>query len=149
MEPEGSWPYTQEPATCPYPEPDHSSLRPPWISSVSKVAPVPSTKAAIHEGEWSALRSTPEKVPFEQESGWAPEAVWIFRGKKKFCSCGDSNSAPSGAQPSPYTEYSIQVMFVNLNSANFGDAVTGCQRSFDETNFFFLNKMSGFAVETH
>jgi hypothetical protein len=28
MEPEGSWPYTQEPATCPYPEPDQSSLRP-------------------------------------------------------------------------------------------------------------------------
>jgi hypothetical protein len=29
MEPEGSSPYTQEPATCPYPEPDQSSLRPP------------------------------------------------------------------------------------------------------------------------
>jgi hypothetical protein len=28
MEPEGSSPYTQEPATCPYPEPDRSSLRP-------------------------------------------------------------------------------------------------------------------------
>jgi hypothetical protein len=28
MEPEGSSPYTQEPATCPYPEPDQSSLRP-------------------------------------------------------------------------------------------------------------------------
>jgi hypothetical protein len=27
MEPEGSSPYTQEPATCPYPEPDQSSLR--------------------------------------------------------------------------------------------------------------------------
>jgi hypothetical protein len=25
MEPEGSSPYTQEPATCPYPEPDWSS----------------------------------------------------------------------------------------------------------------------------
>jgi hypothetical protein len=29
MEPEGSSPYTQEPATYPYPEPDQSSLRPP------------------------------------------------------------------------------------------------------------------------
>jgi hypothetical protein len=28
MEPEGSLPYTQEPATCPYPEPDQSSLHP-------------------------------------------------------------------------------------------------------------------------
>jgi hypothetical protein len=28
MEPEGSSPYTQEPAICPYPEPDQSSLRP-------------------------------------------------------------------------------------------------------------------------
>jgi hypothetical protein len=28
MEPEGSSPYTQEPATCPYPEPDQPSLRP-------------------------------------------------------------------------------------------------------------------------
>jgi hypothetical protein len=28
MEPEGSSPYTQEPTTCPYPEPDQSSLRP-------------------------------------------------------------------------------------------------------------------------
>jgi hypothetical protein len=30
MEPEGSSPYTQEPATCPYPEPDQSS---PWPSA--------------------------------------------------------------------------------------------------------------------
>jgi hypothetical protein len=29
MEPEGSSPYTQEPATCPYSEPDQSSLRRP------------------------------------------------------------------------------------------------------------------------
>jgi hypothetical protein len=28
MEPEGSSPYTQEPAICPYPEQDQSSLRP-------------------------------------------------------------------------------------------------------------------------
>jgi hypothetical protein len=28
MKPEGSSPYTQEPTTCPYPEPDQSSLRP-------------------------------------------------------------------------------------------------------------------------
>jgi hypothetical protein len=28
MEPEGSSSYTQEPATCPYPEPDQPSLRP-------------------------------------------------------------------------------------------------------------------------
>jgi hypothetical protein len=29
MEPKGSSPYTQQPATCPYPEPDQSSLCPP------------------------------------------------------------------------------------------------------------------------
>jgi hypothetical protein len=29
MELEGSSPYTQEPATCPYPEPHWSSLHPP------------------------------------------------------------------------------------------------------------------------
>jgi hypothetical protein len=29
MEPEGSSPCTQEPATCLYPDPDQSSLRPP------------------------------------------------------------------------------------------------------------------------
>jgi hypothetical protein len=28
MEPESSSPYTQEPATCPYPESDQPSLRP-------------------------------------------------------------------------------------------------------------------------
>jgi hypothetical protein len=28
MEPEGSLPHSQEPATCPYPEPDQSSPRP-------------------------------------------------------------------------------------------------------------------------
>jgi hypothetical protein len=27
MEPEGSSPYTQQPATCPYPEPDQPSLK--------------------------------------------------------------------------------------------------------------------------
>jgi hypothetical protein len=32
MEPEGSSPYTQEPATCPYPEPDQFSLCPPPTS---------------------------------------------------------------------------------------------------------------------
>jgi hypothetical protein len=35
MEPEGSSPYTQEPATCPYPEPDQSSLRP--LLNISKI----------------------------------------------------------------------------------------------------------------
>jgi hypothetical protein len=29
MEPEAASPHSQEPATCPYPEPDQSSLRPP------------------------------------------------------------------------------------------------------------------------
>jgi hypothetical protein len=34
MEPEGSSPYTQQPATCPYPEPDQSSLRPPPLTQL-------------------------------------------------------------------------------------------------------------------
>jgi hypothetical protein len=33
MEPEGSSPYTQEPAICPYPEPDRSSQKIPDRSS--------------------------------------------------------------------------------------------------------------------
>jgi len=33
MEPEGSLPHTQEPATRPYPEPDQSSLYPPHHTS--------------------------------------------------------------------------------------------------------------------
>jgi hypothetical protein len=38
MEPEGSSPYSQQPATYPYPEPHRSSLcRPPPPSSLSKV----------------------------------------------------------------------------------------------------------------
>jgi hypothetical protein len=35
MKPEGSLPYLQKPATCPYPEPDRSSLGPP--SHFSKI----------------------------------------------------------------------------------------------------------------
>jgi hypothetical protein len=35
MEPKGSLPHLQEPATCPYPEPDQSSPCPP--SSLSKI----------------------------------------------------------------------------------------------------------------
>jgi hypothetical protein len=35
MEPEGLSPYTQEPATCPYPEPDQPSPCPP--SNLSQV----------------------------------------------------------------------------------------------------------------
>jgi hypothetical protein len=35
MEPEGSSPYTQQPAICPYPKPDQSSLCPP--TNLSKI----------------------------------------------------------------------------------------------------------------
>jgi hypothetical protein len=35
MEPEGSSPYSQQPATCPYPEPDRSSHAP--LSNLSKI----------------------------------------------------------------------------------------------------------------
>jgi hypothetical protein len=37
MEPEGSSPYSQQPATCPYPEPDRSSPCPPPPSNLSKI----------------------------------------------------------------------------------------------------------------
>jgi hypothetical protein len=37
MEPQGSSPYSQEPATCPYPEPDRSSLCPSPQSNLSKI----------------------------------------------------------------------------------------------------------------
>ena len=41
MEPEGSLPYSQEPATCPYPEPDQSTSCPP--SNLSKMVPYTGT----------------------------------------------------------------------------------------------------------
>jgi hypothetical protein len=37
MQPEGSSPYLQQPATCPYPEPDRSSQGPPPQSNLSKI----------------------------------------------------------------------------------------------------------------
>jgi hypothetical protein len=48
MEPEGSSPYTQEPATCPYSEPDQSSLRPPppKLSKIHFNIILPSTPAS-------------------------------------------------------------------------------------------------------
>jgi hypothetical protein len=51
MEPECSSPYTQEPATCPYLEPDQSSLHPP--PSLSKIhfnIILPSTRGS---SKWS------------------------------------------------------------------------------------------------
>jgi hypothetical protein len=51
MEPEGSSPYTQEPATCPYPEPDQSSLRsPPNLSKIHFNIILPSTPGS---SKWS------------------------------------------------------------------------------------------------
>ena len=52
MEPEGSSPYTQEPATCPYPEPDQSSLHPlPNISMIHFNIILPSTPGS---SKWSS-----------------------------------------------------------------------------------------------
>jgi hypothetical protein len=50
MEPEGSSPYTQEPATCPYPEPDQSSLRPTPLSNIRFNIILPSTPGS---SKWS------------------------------------------------------------------------------------------------
>jgi hypothetical protein len=53
MEPEGSSPYTQEPATCPYPEPDQSSLRPPPnLSKIHFNIILPSTPGS---SKWTIL----------------------------------------------------------------------------------------------
>jgi hypothetical protein len=48
MESDGSSPYTQEPATCPYSEPDQSSLRlpPPNLSKIHFNIILPSTLAS-------------------------------------------------------------------------------------------------------
>jgi hypothetical protein len=52
MEPEGSSPYTQEPVTCPYPEPDQPSLRPPTpnLSKIQFNIILPSTPGS---SKWS------------------------------------------------------------------------------------------------
>jgi hypothetical protein len=51
MEPEGSSPYTQHPATCPYPEQDQSSLRPlPNLSKIHFNIILPSTPGS---SKWS------------------------------------------------------------------------------------------------
>jgi hypothetical protein len=51
MQPEGSLPYTQEPATCLYPEPDQSSLRPPPnLSKINFNIILPSTPGS---SKWS------------------------------------------------------------------------------------------------
>jgi hypothetical protein len=70
MEPEGSSPYTQEPATCPYPEQDRSSLRPPphptsrrpilILSSHLRLGPIPSgfPTEALYAPLLSPIRAT-------------------------------------------------------------------------------------------
>jgi hypothetical protein len=51
MKPEGLSPYTQEPTTCPYPEPDWSSLRPPPnLSKIYFNISLPSTPGSF---KWS------------------------------------------------------------------------------------------------
>jgi hypothetical protein len=49
MEPEGSSPYSQELAICPYPEPDRSSLCPPFkISKIHFNIILPSTPGSFN-----------------------------------------------------------------------------------------------------
>jgi hypothetical protein len=64
MEPGGSLPYSQEPPTCPYPEPAQSSPCPPiprfkFIASLNALTPVQSTEDGSMcriKGQYSAPR---------------------------------------------------------------------------------------------
>ena len=95
MEPEGSSPYSQEPAIYPYPEPDRSSLRPP--SNLSKIrfniifpSTPGSSKWFIPLGFSTKTLYAPLLSPFTcymscpSQSSWLdhPNDIWDMR----FCS---------------------------------------------------------------
>jgi hypothetical protein len=72
MEPEGSLPYTQEPATCPYPEPDESSLRPPPnLSKIHFNIILPSTP-----GDVSRYRNILRKRAGSTRSRCLEKSLW-------------------------------------------------------------------------
>jgi hypothetical protein len=65
MEPEGSPPHLQEPATCPYPEPDWSSPCPP--SNLSKIhfnIILPSTPGHMKLNKEFSANSASHKLPW-------------------------------------------------------------------------------------
>jgi hypothetical protein len=86
MEPEGSLPHSQEPATCPYPEPAQSSpcpvirlledpfyYYPPIYASVSQMVAFPQVSSPKSGMHFSPPPYMPHAPPISFFSIWLPE----------------------------------------------------------------------------
>jgi hypothetical protein len=94
MEPEGSSPYTQEPATCPYPEPDQSSLR---LGLPSGLLPSGFPAKALYAHLLSPY--VPHVLPISVFPTWSPE-WYLVRNTEHEARCYVVFSTPLLPHPS-------------------------------------------------